>query len=169
MRFYKKDYDDSEVREFGIKFMGDKFNLQLESHPNNKEIDLIDPNDYSFGVELEKGGWSGDFWLNHYSTVSCLEFRTINVPIRKQKYWYSFDNKKWIPNNSKHLFVRTNKVYTQVIMIRPETFRDENKVIFTEFMPNNSKELEKWMSFKEGDVETYDLKDGNWEIRKNEL
>ena len=42
-----KNYDDSKVREFGIKFTKDAFNLLFESHPNCKAIDLINPDDYS--------------------------------------------------------------------------------------------------------------------------
>jgi len=101
MAFKKNNYDDSKVREFGIKFTKDAFNLLFESHPNCKAIDLIDPNDYSFGVELERGGWLGNFWENDYSFVSGMAIRTINVPIRKLKYWYNTVYNKRVPNNDK--------------------------------------------------------------------
>jgi hypothetical protein len=109
MAFKKNNYDDSEVREFGVKFTKDVFNLLFESHPNCKAIDLINPDDYSYGVELEKGGWTGNFWDNDYSLISGLESRTINIPIRKLKYWYTVINDELIPNEHENLFIRTNK------------------------------------------------------------
>jgi hypothetical protein len=161
-----KNYDDSKVREFGIKFTKDAFNLLFESHPNCKAIDLIDPNDYSFGVELERGGWLGNFWENDYSFVSGMAIRTINVPIRKLKYWYTTVYNKRVPNNDKNIFIRTNKDFTQTILIRPETIKDETKILFTEFKPKNSDEIEKWMSFEEKNVETYNLIDDIWQLQK---
>ena len=132
MVFKKNNYDDSKVREFGIKFTKDVFNLIFESHPNCKAIDLINPDDYSHGVELERGGWTGNFWDSDYSLISGLESRTINIPIRKLKYWYSNVNDERIPNEYEHLFIRTNKDFTQVILIRPITIKDETKILFTE-------------------------------------
>jgi hypothetical protein len=43
---------------------------------------------------------------------------------------------------------------------------DETKILFTEFKPNNSNEIEKWMSFEEKNVETYNLIDYIWELQK---
>jgi len=166
MGFKKNNYDDSKVREFGIKFTKDVFNLLFESHPNCKAIDLINPDDYSHGVELERGGWTGNFWDSDYSLISGLESRTINIPIRKLKYWYSNVNDERTPNDYQHLFIRTNKDFTQVILIRPNTIKDETKILFTEFKPNNSNEIEKWMSFEEKNVETYNLIDDIWELQK---
>ena len=166
MAFKKNNYDDSEVREFGVKFTKDVFNLLFESHPNCKAIDLINPDDYSYGVELEKGGWAGNFWDSDYSLISGLELRTINIPIRKLKYWYTVINDKLIPNEHENLFIRTNKDFTQVILIRPHTIKDKTKIQFTEFKPKNSNEIEKWMSFEEKNVETYNLIDYIWELQK---
>lgn len=162
MIFIKKNYDDSEVREFGKKFVKEVFDILLECHPNQKAIDLISTEDESFGVELERGGWSGNFWESDYSMITGIGFRTINVPMRKAKYWYDRYGDKLFPNKNKHWFIRTNKDFTQVILIKPNTIK--NKVIFTEFKPNNSKENEKWMSFKREDVQTYNFKENKWKI-----
>ena len=168
MKFRKKNYNDAPVREFGIKFIKEVFDLVFENHPNSKSIDLICSDDKTFGVELERGGWSGNFWVNDYSLISGLITRTINIPIRKLKYWYTVSNCTFAPNNNNHLFIRTNKDFTQVIIIRPETIKDKNKILFTEFKPNNSDEIEKWMSFKQSDVETYNLIEDKWKLQ-NEL
>jgi len=168
MAFIKRNYDDSEVREFSKKFLKEVFDLNFDCHSNSKAIDLINVDDETIGAELEKGGWSGNFWSNDYSLMSGLGYRTINIPIRKAKYWYNKVNDNLESNENKHIFVRTNKKFTQVILIRPETIKDKNKIMFTEFTPNNSNELEKWMSFREEHVETYNLIDEKWELQKND-
>lgn len=167
MAFIKKNYDDSEVREFSKKFLKEVFDLNFDCHSNSKAIDLINVEDETLGAELEKGGWSGNFWSNDYSFISGLGFRTINIPIRKAKYWYNKVGDNLVPNDNKHIFVRTNKKFTQVILIRPDTIKDKTKILFTEFTPNNSNELEKWMSFREEHVETYNLIGEKWELQKN--
>jgi hypothetical protein len=115
---------------------------------------------------LERGGWTGNFWDSDYSLISGLELRTINIPIRKLKYWYNIVNDEITPNEYEHLFIRTNKDFTQVILIRPNTIKNETKILFTEFKPKNSNEIEKWMSFEEKNVETYDLIDNIWQLQK---
>lgn len=168
MKFKKKrNYDDSKVREFGIEFTKDVLGLILESHPNKYAIDLIEPDNYEFGVEMERGGWKGNYWENDYSLISELPYRTVNIPIRKRKYWYKYVDGEWVVNENKHLFIRTNKDFTQSLLIRPEVIKDPDKIIFTQFMPNNSKEMEDWMCFKEEDIETFTLNDGNWERNNN--
>jgi len=159
---FNGNYNDTEVREFGKMFLKKVFNLDLIDHPNNKAIDLIDKNNNRFGVELEKGGWSGDLWEHKYSLMSGQEYRTINIPYRKLKYWYTNFNNNLEPNNHENWFIRTNKDFTQVILIKPNTIKDPNKIIFTEFTPNNSEIFEKFMSFKMEYVETYNLKKNKW-------
>lgn len=159
---FNGSYDDTEVREFSKKFLKEVFNLDLKDHPNSKAIDLIDENDNSFGVELEKGGWMGNLWEHKYSFMSGQEFRTINIPYRKLKYWYTNFNNNLEPNTHNNWFIRTNKNFTQVILIKPNTIKDPNKIIFTNFKPNNSDEIEKFMSFKMEHVETYNLKKNKW-------
>ena len=38
--------------------------------------------------------------------------------------------------------------------------------MWTQFQPNNSDEIERWMSFKKKDVQTYDLKKNKWVLQK---
>ena len=166
MGFRKNNYDDSEVREFGKKFTKDVLNLIFECHSNSKAIDLISADNPLFGVELERGGWTGNFWTNDYSLISGVGFRTINIPIRKTKYWYKKVNEEYTPNKNKHLFIRTNKDFTQVIVIKPTTIKNKDKILFTEFKPNNSNEIERWMSFRQEHVTTYNLVDGIWKKQR---
>ena len=165
MGYIKRFYDDTEVREFAKKFLKDVFNLNFESHKNLRGIDLINVEDNTFGVELERGGWIGDFWENEYSLISGLGYRTVNIPIRKTKYWYDKKEGSLSPNKNKHWFVRTNKTFTQVIVIKPATIKHKDKILFTEFKPNNSDEVEKWMSFRKEHVKTYNLKKEKWRLQ----
>lgn len=167
MAFIRKNFDDTPVREFGIKFTKEQFGLIFENHPNRTAIDLIDPTDYNTGVEMEGGGWEGDFWTNNkYSTISKLGFGTINIPIRKTKYWYDKINEIFIPNKKKNLFIRTNKDFTQAIVIEPTTIKNKNKILWTQFQPNNSNEVEMWMSFRQEHVKTYNFIKGKWKLQK---
>ena len=128
MGYIKRNYDDTEVRNFAKTFINQVFNILLESHPNSKAIDLICTTDNSFGVELERGGWLGDFWENDYSWISGKEFKTVNIPIRKSKYWYNKTGDTLIPNKNKHWFLRTNRDFTQVIIIKPTTIKNKDKI-----------------------------------------
>lgn len=166
MGYIKRYYDDTEVREFAKKFLKEVFNLNFESHKNLRGIDLINVEDKDFGVELERGGWIGDFWSNEYSLISGLGFRTVNIPIRKTKYWYTKKEDTLVPNKNKHWFVRTNKDFTQVILIKPTTIKHKDKILFTEFKPNNSDEIEKWMSFRQEHVKTYNFKKEKWRLQR---
>jgi hypothetical protein len=168
MGYIKWNYDDTEVRNFAIQFIKNVFDLNFESHKNLRGIDLINIEDRSFGIELERGGWKGDLWVNNYSLMSGLNFRTINIPIRKIKYWYDKKNNIYLPNRNKHWFIRTNRDFTQVIVIKPRTIKNNDKILFTEFKPNNSDEVEKWMSFKQKDVLTYTLRKEKWTQQKKE-
>ena len=163
MAFIRRTLDDTPVREFGIQFTKDKFGYDFISHPIKNKIDLINPDDETFGAEMEGGGWEGNFWDNEkYHGISNIGKATINIPIRKVKYWYNKTDNGLSPNKNKHLFIRTNKDFTQAIVIKPKTIKDENKIIWTKFMPSNSREVESWMSFRRKDVETYNLKNGKW-------
>lgn len=163
MGYFRRNYNDTHVREFGIEFVKEKFNIDFISHPNVYKIDLISPEDETFGAEMEGGGWDGNFWDNEkYYSISGVGEPTINIPIRKAKYWYDKINENFVPNKNKHLFIRTNKDFTQAIVIKPTTIKNRNKIIWTKFMPNNSKEVEEWMSFRKKDVDTYNLVKGRW-------
>lgn len=168
MGFIKRNYDDTAVREFGINFCKEILGENFISHPIKTAIDLISPDDPNHGAEMEGGGWEGDFWSNQkYSMISSVGYETINIPIRKTKYWYDKINEILIPNKKKNLFIRTNKDFTQAIVIKPKTIKNSKKIMWTSFQPNNSDEVEKWMSFKKCDVQTYNLKNGKWRLAKN--
>lgn len=167
MAFIRRNFDDTLVREFGIKFTKEQFGLLFENHPNKTAIDLINPEDYNNGVEMEGGGWEGDFWTNEkYTKISKLDFGTINIPIRKTKYWYDKINEVFLPNKKKNMFIRTNKDFTQAIVIKPTTIKNRDKILWTEFQPNNSTEVEKWMSFRQEHVDTYNLVNGKWKKQR---
>lgn len=167
MAFIRRNYDDTPVREFGIKFIKENLGHVFISHPNKFAIDLISSDNPDFGAEMEGGGWEGDFWTNkRYSLISNLGFETINIPIRKTKYWYDEINEEYVPNKKKHLFIRTNKDFTQAIVIKPTTIKNRNKIIWSTFKANNNDEVENWMSFKKTDVDTYDFKNGKWVLQK---
>lgn len=166
------NFDDSPVRCFLIGFFKDKFNLLLGETPQEKKlIDLTGITETHIGVEGECGKWSGNFWENDsYSLISGLEFRTVNIPIRKEKHWQEYPIRwkkvKHNPSFKHNIFARTNKDFTQVIIIRPETIRDPEKVLRTEFQPNNSDKVEKWLSFRREHVETYNLINDTWVLDK---
>lgn len=161
-------FDDSLVRKAVIYFCKTQFNLELkQTSPKKRLIDLVCKSDKSYGVEVEHGKWKNNFWENDtYSLISGQEFRTINIPARKEKYWQEYyiryGKERHNPSFAKNLFVRTNVDFTQFIVIRPETIRDSSKLIRTSFQPNNSNEIENWLSFKREHVETYNLVEGKY-------
>jgi hypothetical protein len=166
MGYIKGKYDDTEVRLFAIEFIKEVFDLNFKSHKNLRGIDLVNEDDEKFGIELERGGWKGDLWTNEYSLMSGIGFRTVNIPIRKTKYWFDKKNDLYLPNRNKHWFVRTNRDFTQVVVIKPRSIKNMNKILFTEFKPNNSDEIEKWMSFRKEHVLTYNLKNEKWKLQR---
>ena len=73
-------------------------------------------------------------YLPQYQCACCIYKKVKHNP-----YW------------NKNLFVRTNKDFTQFILIRPTTITNPKKLVRTQFQPNNSDEVENWLSFrKEG-------------------
>lgn len=166
-------FDDTLVRKAVIKFFEQNFNILLRETPQEMRIiDLTGVTENNLGVEVERGGWTNCFWQNEkYSTISKLGFKTVNIPIRKEKYWldeyYFYGKLKQNPSSKENIFVRTNKDFTQIIVIRPETIRDPKKMIKTEFKPNNSDELEEWLCFRREHVETYNLINDVWFLDEN--
>ena len=165
-------FNDGPVRNAVREFFESKFDTLLnETPPDMRVIDLTGKTETFLGVEVERGGWSGDFWSNEkYSLISGLKFKTINIPIRKEKYWlkeyYFYGKLKTNLFYNSNIFVRSNKNFTQMIVIRPETIRNKKKSIRTKFKPNNSDEVENWLSFRRKDVETYNLINNVWTIEK---
>ena len=162
-----ESYDDSLVRNKVIEFGKEVLKLKLKHHPKQRKIDLIGIDDSELGVEVERGGWNGDFWSTPtYCNISGLEFSTINIPIRKEKFWKEYNmwfgkmkiNVSW----KKNIYVRTNKDFSQIIVIRPEVITDVTKTNRTTFQANNCDEVEDWLSFKREDVETYNLINGKY-------
>jgi hypothetical protein len=163
--FIPAKFNDTLIRNAVIDFFDRKFNIRLKHNEKHNRIDLVGIDDPLLGVEVEHGKWMGNLWDNDtYSFISEQEFRTANIPARKEKYWldeYIYYNKlKSNPSSTKNIFVRSNADFTQFILIRPETIRDQNKLHRTSFKPRNTNEIEDWLSFKREDVETYDLIDG---------
>ena len=156
-------YDDTEVRKEIIKFSREYLGLSMKQNPKQRKIDLIGrKKNPDVGVEVEKGGWKGDFWETPtYCDLTDLGVSTVNIPIRKEKYWKErfmwYGKMKVNPSWKKNIFVRTNDDFTQIMVIRPEVITDPTKLIYTTFQANNCDELEDWMSFKREDVETYNL------------
>ena len=164
---YNINYEDELVRAFGLKFMK-YFGCDFIEHPNDKEIDIISTNSEYFGVELELGGWYGDYWENnYYPFISNLGFATVNMQIRKQKYWFDKINNKFVPNYKVNFYIRTNRELTQAIVIGPKVIKNKENIIFHSFKVGNSPKIEDWMCFRRENVLTYDLKDGNWILQKN--
>lgn len=167
-------FDDTLVRNASIEFFKKRFNTKLKSNDELYKIDLLGIDDSLLGVEVEHGKWNGNFWdVDSYSLdLTGLNYRTINIPSRKEKYWK--DNNLYFkkdvvnPSSKKNIFVRTNKYFTQFIVIRPETVRDSKKLIRTSFQPNNSNEVEDWLSFRNEHVETYDLLNGEYVKQKTQ-
>lgn len=167
-------FDDTLVRNAVIEFFKKRVNLKLKSNEVEKKIDLLSVDDPLLGVEVEHGKWNGNFWdVDSYSLeLTGLNYRTINIPSRKEKYWKDVNlyyGKEVVnPSSKKNIFVRTNKDFTQFIVIIPETIRDSKKLIRTSFQPNNSNEVEDWLSFRNENVETYDLLNGEYILQKTQ-
>jgi len=161
------NYDDKSSREFIKNIFEHDFGIKLKDG-KYKKIDLVEIENDLFGVEVEHGHWEGDLWTNdQYSWLANLGFRTVNIPIRKERYWK--DDVDGSPNlSAKHnIFVRTNIDFTQFIIIRPETIRNPDKAYRTRFLPNNNDVEEDWLSFKKEDVETYNLQPNGEFILEN--
>jgi hypothetical protein len=165
-------FNDGPVRKAVTEFFQKKFNILLNETPTNlRLIDLTGVTETKLGVEVEGGGFVGNFWENDsYSLISGLGFRTLNIPIRKEKHWQKkpirYRKERHNPSYNKNIFVRTNKDFTQIMVIRAKTIRNPKKVFRTKFKPNNSDEVEEWLSFRREDVETYNLVDGKWILDK---
>jgi len=166
-------YDDTRVRNFIINFCLEQWGMKLKTNDELYKIDLLGVDDSLLGVEVEHGKWKNNFWEDdNYSLISEQNFRTVNIPARKEKYWLeSFESRKKLidnPSHNKNIFMRTNKDFTQVIVIRPETVKNSKKCVRTKFQPKNSNEVENWLSFRREDVETYNLIDGKFILEQDE-
>jgi len=165
--FVPAKYNDTLIRNAVIEFFKNKFKILLKHNEVHNKIDLVGVKDPELGVEVEHGKWEGNFWDNDvYSLISEQDFKTVNIPARKEKYWkdeFMYYNKlRENVSSTKNVFVRSNIDFTQFIVVRAETVRDPKKLVRTHFKPSNSNEVEEWLSFRREDVETYDLKNGKY-------
>jgi hypothetical protein len=156
-------YDDSTSRNAIIKFLKETLNLEMIENPNKYGIDLLHKDDLFWGCEIEHSkNWKGHFFSEENRNLNQktdLGFKTVNIPWwRKSKYWNSEKNQGW----DKNLFVRTNEDFSQVILIRPETFANPAKCYEAFFQTKwiTTGEPEEWRSFKREDVEVYNLING---------
>jgi len=163
-----QEFDDRKSREFVIKFFENEFNIKLK---NGRKlcIDLLREERSDGGVEVEHGGWKGDFWRDDgYSLLSGFNYRTVNIPQRKEKYWADWchpnEKKRKRQYLDKNIFVRINFDFSQVIIIRANVIRDDKKMRRSRFMPSNSQKMEDWLCFVKKDVETYNLIDGKYKL-----
>jgi hypothetical protein len=161
-------YDDKPVKGFMISGATDILGFEVEENPDSdgKGIDCRAKHDHSIGIEIERGEWIGNFWEDlYYSWLSKLEFQTVNMPKRKEKYYlpsYTVgygENKKTIDNRDKMnkvIFVRWNWDGSQAIVVYPETVHDSTKLQRSKFPPKNNEEKkeEKFLSFKKEDSVT---------------
>lgn len=153
------DYDDTAVRHFVKKIFESDFNIKLKDG-KYKKIDLVCEDNPHMGVEVERGGWEGDFWSNEkYCMITKSGFPTINIPQRKEHYWKDINGGKKNLSALNNIFVRTNRDFSQFIIVRPEVIRDLKKMVRTMFIPSNNKNksYEEFMSFRREDTETYNL------------
>lgn len=169
----KTDYNDILVREAVIKIVKEAFNIDAFSNTDDKYgIDLLVVNGNGMGIEVEQGGWKGNYWGDsNYSNKTNLGFQTLNIPLRKDHFWmeYYLDEKdvtRHTPGYLTNLFIRTNTDFTQFILVRPETIFDRKKVHRNRFLASNSTQIENWLSYKKEDVETYNLIEGIWTLQK---
>ena len=166
------NYDDTIVREKIISFFKDMWDIDLIPHPKQRKIDLLGVDDPELGVEVEHGHWKGDFWKTpSYCDISGQDFPTLNMPIRKEKYWKEYimwyGKLKHNPSWKKNIFVRTNDDFSQIMVVRPEVLSDPDKTLKTTFQANNCNELEDWISFKRENVEVYNLINEKYILEEN--
>lgn len=170
-RFLKNEsYDDFVVKNKIVEISEELLGFKTKINDMEKDIDLLSIDDPELRVEVERGGWFGDFWSDeHYCNKTNLGFYTLNMPDRKIRYWreHYYRNKSATelthnPGWKKTLFVRTNYDFTQINIVRPETVLNEEKAIKNRFKADNSYEEENWISFRKEDVETYNLIDGKY-------
>ena len=91
-----EDKDDRQiVIDNDILFFG----FEIISTPEmDLDIDLRRKDDLSVGIEVERprGKCGYDWWDSdnlHYSTLSRLGFKTVNIAYRKHHYWEKYEKR----------------------------------------------------------------------------
>jgi len=181
----KKNFDDSKVREFVIWWFKTFYDIEFI---NGEEygVDLVSKynkpgTNYKIYIELEHGTWKGDLWTNlYYELLSQLGYPTVNIPLRKLHLWFDglkkskpdlyyvldmIANGKLTPNNNETYFIRTNKDFTQMILIRPSVIKNLKNFVFNEFSTKTGSHPEPFLCFPKNVVETKDEKSGIWTLQ----
>jgi hypothetical protein len=169
-------YDDSYVRSIMEQVLLEHMGWDLRDCDNKYGIDKVFFPHAKFGVELEHGGFDTDDFFNHegYSRKTDLPYPTLNMPERKLKFWlkdklwYKEDwndpKSQWlftlnVSEKEKNIFCRTNVNCDHFLIVRPEKILNGDYVI-KEIYCNNSKKFEKFLCFKQEDVEVYNIING---------
>jgi hypothetical protein len=172
-------YDDNPVKTAVIKITKDAFGWELMVNPKEKKIDLIHINEPDRGVEVERGGWTGDYWSQDPISFNgnTLPFPTLNMPYRKEHFFHL--DLEWLndygniktshtPSFEKNIFIRTNTNFTQFILVKSEIVREKmTRGCFKVYRGTGEKEH--WLCFKREDVDTYNLINGSWKKDENKV
>jgi len=169
-------YDDYVVKTKIVEVSEEILGFKTKINEKEKDIDLISLHDPNLRIEVERGGWFGDFWSDpYYSNLSSLGFQTLNMPDRKLRYWmeYYYQSKMSteLTYNSgweKTIFVRTNWDFTQINIVNPETILNPTKSHRCRFKAKNNENEEGWVSFKREDVKTLNLINGKYVLDTEE-
>lgn len=177
------NYKDLPLREAVAHFAKQVYGYNLISNTNNEyEIDLIsaDGNCPNFecersNVKPTKDNPTADHWKSkgfseflRNATPNVL-YKTINYEERKDHFWiggdHFFENGGYRYTETNHLtnmFVRTNYIFTQFIVICPKTILDPSKCYKAAKQPYNIHrgKIEHWRGYRRQDVDTYNLING---------
>jgi len=168
-----ESFDDwvikNKVVEIAPQLLG--LNLKINEDHNGKGIDLVCVDNPEIGVEVERGGWFGDFWKDLYYSTEIVKwgFPTLNMPDRKLRYW--MERYLWRrqmienPGFKNTIFVRSSWELYQMNVVRPETVLDPGKTFLKREKVKNNAKIEGWVSFKHEDVETYNLYNNLYYLR----
>jgi hypothetical protein len=173
------NYEDLPVRIAVSDFVKEVFGWNVISNNNDKfAIDLISEDGNCPDIECERSNCKkSDYWQSKgfseflRDATPAVKYRTLNFQARKEHYWIEGDHYKkrgsyWYTekNHLTNLFIRTTYYFDQMLIIRPETIRDESKVHRALKKPFNihKNELEPWLGFRRKDVETYNKINGLW-------
>lgn len=179
----KVNYNDLPVRIAVSNFVKQVFDWNVMSNNNDKyAIDLISEDGNCPDIECERSNCKKpDYWSTKgfseflRNAAPSIPYRTLNFQARKKHYWIEGDHYKksgkfWYTekNHLTNLFIRTTFNFEQMMIIRPETIRDESKVYRAMKKPHNihKNELEPWMGFRRHDVETYNNNNGVWVLEE---
>jgi hypothetical protein len=169
-----EDKDDRQiVIDNDILFFGFKI---ISTPEMDLDIDLRREDDLSVGIEVERprGKCGYDWWDSnnlHYSTLSRLGFKTVNIAYRKHHYWQEYEerfNNRYNPSFNKNYFVRMTEDRSCIIIISPEVILDLTKRHDAYILPSvvSYGELEYFWCFKEEDVKTFLLQeDGTYKLK----